>query len=66
MGPDEARLSCPGSSVVADSEGEGARFEKNPPAPEIIGLDLLQSFSSQAPIPESEEGEKPIKTYEAQ
>ena len=36
MGGDGASLSCPGSSVVANSECEGARLE-NPPASATIG-----------------------------
>jgi hypothetical protein len=60
MGFDGARLSCPGSSVGADSESMAARFE-NTTAPETIGAELVSSFSSQSLAEESEAGEKPIK-----
>jgi hypothetical protein len=60
MGIDGAKLSCPGSSVVADLEGEAVRFE-NPDAIETIGPHLTSSVRSQSLTEESEVGEEPIK-----
>jgi hypothetical protein len=62
MGPDVASLSCPGSSVVANSRGEGRRFE-NSAAPESIGPDHHRSFSSQSLPDDSEAGEEPMKLH---
>ena len=60
VGADGPELSCPGSSVVADAEGEAARFE-NTPIPEPIGSNRDQSFSSQSFGQESETGEEPVE-----
>src|SRR6476469_2853798 len=60
VGTDGPELSCPGSSVVADAEGEAARFE-NTPIPEPIGSNRDQSFSSQSFGQESETGEEPVE-----
>ena len=55
MGEDGVELSCPGSSVVADPEGEAARFE-NAPIPETIGRNLVSPILSQSFTEESERG----------
>ena len=60
MGLDGAELSCPGSSVVADAEGEAARF-KITPTPETIGRDLHPSVRIQSLTQESDPDETPIK-----
>jgi hypothetical protein len=53
--PDGASLSCPGSSVVAKSEGEAARFE-NVPAPENIARDWFSLIKSQSLTDKSKAG----------
>jgi hypothetical protein len=60
MGLDGAGLSYPGSSVVADLEGEAVRFE-NAPGAETIGPDRLSSVQSQSLTGESEANEDTIK-----
>jgi hypothetical protein len=60
VGAEGAGLSCPGSSVVANSKGAVARFE-NRTASENIGPDLSSSFSSQSLPETSEAGEEPVK-----
>ena len=65
MGLDGAGLSCPGSSVVAEAEGEAARFE-NTSAPETIARDRFSSVELQAIADQLEEGERPIKHNQAQ
>ena len=60
MGADGAVLSCPGSSVVADLEGEHVRLEY-PAARESIGPDLVSSVRSQSHTEESEGEKAPIK-----
>jgi hypothetical protein len=57
---DRSSLSCPGSSMVADSESRAARFE-NAAAPETIGPDLVSLVPSQSLTEESEVGEEPVK-----
>ena len=64
MGPDGADLSCPGGSVVADSEGEAARFEA-PTGSETIDPDLILSFPSQSLTADQEVGGEPIKPRRA-
>jgi hypothetical protein len=60
MGPDGPGLSCPGSSVVADSESAGVKFEKST-APETIGHYCAPSSCSQSLTVDSEEGKDPVK-----
>ena len=57
---DGGDLSCPGSSMVANTEGKAARFE-NPPAPETIGHDRPSSTQSRSLIEEQEVGEEPME-----
>ena len=53
VGAEGASLSCPGSTLVANSEDEGARFEA-PTRVETIGPDSTASVKSQ-PLTERSE-----------
>jgi hypothetical protein len=61
MGREGASLSCPGSSVGADPEYDGVRFESSTD-PETIGSDSTSSFQSQSLTEESETDEEPMNT----
>ena len=61
MGRDRAVLSCPGSSVVADSGCADERFEPSKD-PGTIVPDRTSSFQSQSLTEDQEVGDEPIKT----
>ena len=60
VGADGAGFSCPGSTLVANSEGEGARFEA-PTVPETISPDSTSSFQSQSLAEGPEVDGQPMK-----
>ena len=60
VGADGASLSCPGSNVVADRDGESEKLE-NPSATETIEHYPPQSVPSQSLTEKSEAGEEPTK-----
>lgn len=62
MGRDEASLSCPGSSVVADCDDGSGRFESSTD-PKVIDSDRVQSFPTQSLTEGQETGEDPIKPH---
>jgi hypothetical protein len=61
VGADGADLSCPGSSVVAESDNEDARFEASS-GPETIAVESTSLLHSHSLTEESETMEGPTKS----
>ena len=61
MGVGGGDLSCPGSTVVANSDVAAARFE-TPDVLETKGHDLILSFRFQSLTAESKDRDEPVKT----
>jgi hypothetical protein len=61
MGGGGGDLSCPGSTVVANSDVDATRFE-TPDVLETRGHDLILSFRFQSLTAESKERDAPVKT----